>query len=134
MPIRHIATLRDGESSEEKLKVIETKGVPPWSADAEFTVVGQRHPRIEGAEKVTGSAQYSYDMHLSGQLYARILRSPHPHARIVSIDATEAERLPGIHAVLTMANAPEIEWYEEKSKLFASTVRFVGDEVAAVAA
>ena len=62
MPIRHIATLRDGASSEETLKVVETKGVPPWSDNEPFTIVGQRHTRIEGAEKVTGSAQYSYDI------------------------------------------------------------------------
>jgi xanthine dehydrogenase YagR molybdenum-binding subunit len=134
MPIRHIATLRDGASSEDELKVVENKGVPTWGNDAELTIVGQRFTRVEGAEKVTGRAQYSYDIQLPGQLYARILRSPHPHARITSIDTTQAEALPGVHAVLTMANAPGIEWYEEKSDLFASTVRFVGDEVAAVAA
>ncbi len=134
MPIRHIATLRDGASSEETLKVVETKGVPPWSDNEPFTIVGQRHTRIEGAEKVTGSAQYSYDIQLPGQLYGRILRSPHPHARVISIDATQAEALPGVHVVLTMVNTPEVEWYAEKCKLFASTVRFIGDEVAAVAA
>ena len=134
MPIRHIATLRDGASSEETLKVIETQGVPPWSDNEPFTIVGQRHTRIEGAEKVTGSAQYSYDIQLPGQLYGRILRSPHPHARVISIDATQAEALPGVHVVLTMVNTPEVEWYAEKCKLFASTVRFIGDEVAAVAA
>jgi xanthine dehydrogenase YagR molybdenum-binding subunit len=83
---------------------------------------------------VTGRAQYAYDMQLPGQLYARILRSPHPHARIVSIDTSKAEALRGVHAVLTAQNCPAVEWYEEKSKLFDETVRFVGDEVAAVAA
>jgi CO/xanthine dehydrogenase Mo-binding subunit len=134
MPIRHIATLRDGASSEEKLKVVETKGAPAWSNDEQFTIVGERHARVEGAEKVTGRAQYSYDIQLPGQLYGRILRSPHPHARVISIDASQAESLPGVHALLTMGNAPEIEWYEEKCKLFPATVRFAGDEVAAVAA
>src|SRR5688572_33458577 len=117
MPIQHIATLRDGASEDNKLKVVETRGLPSWEADAEFTVVGKRHTRIEGAEKVTGRAQYAYDVQLPGQLYARVLRSPHAHARIISIDATKAEVLRGVHAVLTMANAGEIEWYGEKSKL-----------------
>ncbi len=138
MPIQHIATLRDGKQDgteeEEKLKVVEARGMPAWEADAQFTFVGQRHTRIEGAEKVTGRAQYSYDMQLTGQLYARVLRCPHPHARIVSIDASKAEALRGVHVVLTMANTPDVEWYEEKSKLFDATMRFVGDEVAAVAA
>ena len=97
MPIQHIATLREGKSSkdengeEETLKVVETRGLPAWEADAKFTVVGQCHTRIEGAEKVTGRAQYSYDIQLPGQLYARVLRSPHPHARVTSIDASKAE-------------------------------------------
>ena len=134
MPIRHIATLRDGSSEEERLKVIDTPGLPAWAADADFTVVGKPHTRLEGADKVTGRAQYSYDMQLPGQLYARVLRSPYPHARVASIDTSKAEALPGVHAILTLANTPEMEWYEEKVKLFESTVRFVGDEVAAVAA
>ncbi len=134
MPIQHIATLRDGKEADDKLKVVETRGLPAWEADAKFTIVGERQPRVEGAEKVTGRAQYAYDIHLSGQLYARVLRSPYPHARIISIDASKAEALHGVHAVLTMANVSGIEWYEEKSQLFDATLRFVGDEVAAVAA
>ncbi|MCC6457870.1 MAG: xanthine dehydrogenase family protein molybdopterin-binding subunit [Caldilineaceae bacterium] len=134
MPIQHIATLRDGSSEDDKLKVVESRGLPAWEADAKFSVIGQRQTRIEGAEKVTGRAQYSYDIQLPGQLYARVLRSPYPHARITSIDASQAEALHGVHAVLTLANSPDIEWYEEKCKLFDATVRLVGDEVAAVAA
>jgi xanthine dehydrogenase YagR molybdenum-binding subunit len=139
MPIQHIATLRAGKNESEKgddemLKVVETRGLPPWQSNAELNVVGQHYPRIEGAEKVTGRAQYAYDIQLPGQLYARVLRCPHPHARITNIDASKAESLRGVHAVLTMANTPDVEWYEEKSKLFDPTLRFVGDEVAAVAA
>lgn len=89
--------------------------------------------RIEGPEKVTGRARYACDVRLPGQLHARVLRSPLPHARITRIDTARAERLPGVHAVLSSANAPGIAWYEE-SRLFDRTLRFVGDEVAAVAA
>jgi CO/xanthine dehydrogenase Mo-binding subunit len=89
--------------------------------------------RVEGAEKVSGAAQYSCDVRLPGQLYARVLRSPLPHARITRIDTSRAEALAGVHAVLCSANAPKISWYD-KSRLFDTTVRFVGDEVAAVAA
>jgi xanthine dehydrogenase YagR molybdenum-binding subunit len=89
--------------------------------------------RVEGPEKVTGRARYSCDVRLEGLLYARVLRSPLPHARIARIDAQKAQALPGVHAVFTSGNAPDIEWYEE-SRLFDRTLRFVGDEVAAVAA
>lgn len=89
--------------------------------------------RIEGPEKVTGRAHYACDVRLPGQLYARVLRSPLPHARITRIDAARAERLAGVHAVLSSANAPDISWYEE-SRLFDRTLRFIGDELAAVAA
>ncbi len=89
--------------------------------------------RIEGPDKVSGRARYAADVRLDRLLYARVLRSPLPHARIARIDTTRAEALPGVHAVLSSANAPTIEWYEE-SRLFDPTLRFVGDEVAAVAA
>lgn len=134
MPIRHIAILREGEDGEEQLKQVQTESLPAWDKAAQLTVVGRPHPRVEGAEKVTGRARYAYDMRLPGQLYAAALRSPYPHARIRHIDTTQAEQLPGVHAVLSSANAPPITWYEEESELFAHTVRFVGDEVAAVAA
>lgn len=89
--------------------------------------------RIEGPDKVSGRARYACDVRLPRQLYARVLRSPLPHARIKRIDTARAERRAGVHAVLSSANAPEISWYEE-SRLFDRTLRFVGDEVAAVAA
>ncbi len=89
--------------------------------------------RIEGADKVSGRAKYACDVRLDGQLQARVLRSPLPHARIRRIDISRAQALPGVHAVLCSANAPGIEWYEN-SRLFDYTLRFIGDEVAAVAA
>jgi CO/xanthine dehydrogenase Mo-binding subunit len=132
MPILHVEK-QAGAEGDETLKVVELGSVAAWEADARFTVVGQPHSRVEGAEKVTGRAQYTYDIRLPGQLYARVLRSPLPHARITHIDTARAAALPGVHAVLSSANAPEIAWYEE-SRLFDQTVRFVGDEVAVVAA
>ncbi|MGE5525650.1 MAG: xanthine dehydrogenase family protein molybdopterin-binding subunit [Rhodospirillaceae bacterium] len=90
-------------------------------------------PRIEGPDKVTGRARYSGDIKIAGLLYARILRSPLPHARIVRIDTARAERLPGVHAVMSSANAPDISWHEN-TRLLDRTLRFQGDEVAAVAA
>lgn len=95
--------------------------------------IGAAHPRIEGPEKVTGRAQYSSDVRLPGQLVARVLRSPHAHARLRRLDTSAASRLPGVHAVLTREDAPDMEWYEG-GRLFGEELRFVGDEVAAVAA
>jgi CO/xanthine dehydrogenase Mo-binding subunit len=89
--------------------------------------------RIEGPEKVSGRAKYAGDIRLPGRLYARVLRSPLPHARIRRIDTAKASKLEGVHAVLSSDNGAGISWYEG-SFLFDRTVRFIGDEVAAVAA
>src|SRR5216684_4230681 len=66
--------------------------------------VGHPTPRIDARERVTGTATYSGDVHLPGMLYARILRSPHAHANIKSIDASKALALPGVKLVLTHEN------------------------------
>jgi xanthine dehydrogenase YagR molybdenum-binding subunit len=120
-------------NGDEQYTVIEDPKLDPWPADAALRWVGQPHPRVEGEEKVTGRARYAYDIRLPRQLYARVLRSPHPHARITRINTGDAEALPGVHAVINSADAPEIGWYQD-SLLFDRTVRFVGDEIAAVAA
>jgi xanthine dehydrogenase YagR molybdenum-binding subunit len=133
MSILHVEKQPSEDGSEEKLKVVESAGLAAWGADTEFTVVGRRHARVEGTEKVSGRARYTYDVRLPGQLYARVLRSPLPHARITHIDTARAEALPGVRAVLSSANQSQIEWYQE-TRLFDHTVRFVGDEVAVVAA
>lgn len=133
MPILHVDKLRSGESSEDEYTVVETIRLPRWGTDAAFTAVGHPHPRIEGEEKVTGRARYAYDIRLPGLLYARVLRSPLPHARIRRIDTSRTAALAGVRAVLTSASAPDITWYQD-SLLFDSTVRYIGDEVTAVAA
>ena len=63
--------------------------------------VGTRQIRPDGVDKVTGRARFGADFNLPGQLIGRVLRSPHPHARIVSIDTSKAEALPGVKAVIT---------------------------------
>jgi CO/xanthine dehydrogenase Mo-binding subunit len=122
-----------GSGSKGQYTVKQPTPVEPWGAGAELRHVGQKHTRVEGVEKVTGSARYAYDMHLPGQLVGRVLRSPHPHARVTRIDATKAEKLPGVHAVISSANTPEIPWYGD-SFVFDPTVRFIGEEVVAIAA
>jgi len=66
---------------------------------SKYSVIGQRVHRIDGPEKVTGSAKYTFDMVLPNMLYGKILRSPYPHAKILSIDTSAAERLIGVKAV-----------------------------------
>jgi xanthine dehydrogenase molybdenum-binding subunit len=106
-------------------------------AKKDFSVVGKRTPRIDAYERVTGQAQYTGDLQLPGMLYARVLRSPHPHAKIISIDTSKAERLPGVKAVIHHGNA-QIPWssggHTHRRFIFNNPVRFVGDPVAAVAA
>ena len=74
----------------------------------EYDVIGTRPVRHDGADKVTGRAQYGADIILSDMLYAKILRSPHAHARIKGIDTSKAEALPGVRAVVTGADFPKL--------------------------
>ncbi len=76
-------------------------------SNEEFNVVGSRPVRPDGADKVTGRARYGADQSLPGLLYGKILRSPHSHAVIKSVDTGEAEAYPGVHAVVTSADWPE---------------------------
>src|ERR671922_883031 len=65
--------------------------------------IGRPVPRIDALEKVTGRSKYTADLHLPGMCYGVFLRSPHAHARITSLDSSEAEQMPGVVAVITAA-------------------------------
>ena len=69
--------------------------------ETKFKVVGTRPVRHDGIEKVTGQALYGADIDLNGLIHGKVLRSPHAHARVVSIDTSRAESLPGVLAVIT---------------------------------
>ncbi len=73
---------------------------------ASYSLVGKPLPMVDGVEKVTGRTVYGTDMSLPGMLYGKILRSPYAHARIISVDASEAKRMPGVYAVITADNLP----------------------------
>ena len=75
----------------------------------QFKVVGTRVKRPDGIDKVTGKARFGADVSAPGMLVARVLRSPHAHARIKSIDTSAAEALPGVHAVVTRADFPALD-------------------------
>jgi xanthine dehydrogenase YagR molybdenum-binding subunit len=122
--------IEEGGTIEEKAS--EEKKIPDWK---ETKTVGKKIPRVDSYEIVSGTAKYSSDINLPGMLYAKILRSPHPHAEIIDIDTSKAEALPGVKGVLYYKNAPKIKWYpDDKSFLFDRTIRYVGDEVATVVA
>src|ERR1700687_2228298 len=121
------------------------------SAIAPMNVIGHAAPRIDAVERVTGRATYTRDVHVPGMLYAQVLRSPHPHARIRRIDVSKARALAGVKAVLTHENctvvwgagsiAGGVQYNDEIKKItkqrryaFNNPVRFVGEPVAAVAA
>ena len=99
--------------------------------------VGHATSRIDARKRVTGTATYTDDRQLPGMLYARVLRSPHPHARIRRIDVSKARALEGVKAILTHENC-DVIWGSGDTRnhryLFNNPVRFAGDAVAAVAA
>jgi xanthine dehydrogenase YagR molybdenum-binding subunit len=103
--------------------------VPP--ADPKFhwpatrAVLGTSVKRLDGPDKVTGRAKYTFDINRPGMLYARTVRSPYPHARVVSVDLSAAQKAPGVKAALVVRQPGDTP---------ASKVMFQGDEVAAVAA
>ncbi|MBI3063733.1 MAG: molybdopterin-dependent oxidoreductase [Deltaproteobacteria bacterium] len=102
-----------------------------------FSVVGQRVQRIEGFEKVTGDSKFIADIFLPGMLVGKVLRSPFPHARIRHIDISKAERLPGVRAVVTAEDTIKRPWgafFADQYILSVGKARYVGEEVAAVAA
>jgi CO/xanthine dehydrogenase Mo-binding subunit len=112
-----------------------------------FKWVGTRPIRPDGVPKVTGRALYGADLKLPGMLYGKILRSPHAHARIKSIDTSAAEALPGVKAVMTSADLPEQKfdyigpervavnfWHVTRNVLAREKVLYEGHAIAAVAA
>lgn len=104
-----------------------------------YSVIGKSVPKMDGRVKVTGQAKYTGDLKFPNMLAGKILTSPHAHARIISIDTSEAEKLPGVKAVITHRDVPSLKYGISPARwdenIFCiDKVRFVGDKVAAVAA
>ncbi|MBI1984070.1 MAG: xanthine dehydrogenase family protein molybdopterin-binding subunit, partial [Acidobacteria bacterium] len=92
-----------------------------WPEAGERRHIGKRISRLDGPAKSSGRAKYSYDINLPGMLYAKLLGCPYAHAKIVSIDTSAAEKLPGVKVVrVVQGPGTEIQWE--------------GDEIVAVAA
>ncbi|PPR09155.1 MAG: 4-hydroxybenzoyl-CoA reductase subunit alpha [Alphaproteobacteria bacterium MarineAlpha11_Bin1] len=104
-----------------------------------LSVVGADLPRTDSVPKTTGAAVYTVDVSFPGMLHAKVLRSPHAHARVVSVDASAARGMPGIHAVLTRDELDGLSpvygyFIKDQPIIGMDKVRYVGDPVAAVAA
>jgi len=92
-----------------------------WPEASQRKLIGKRISRIDGPAKASGRAKYTYDVNPPGLLQGKVVRSPHAHARITSIDTSEAEKLPGVRAVrVIQVPGTEIQWE--------------GDEIVAIAA
>lgn len=129
---------------------LKKNGEPNRTPDLEkpaYKVIGTRPVRPDGTDKVTGRALYGADIRLPGMLYGAVLRSPHAHARIRSIDTAQAEKLPGVRAVVTADDLPEVESkvsdlgegtvdlrYQSNNILARDKVLYFGHPIAAVAA
>ena len=104
---------------------------------AEYSVIGKSIPRVDVRNKATGEAVYCADYHMPGMLTGRIKRSPHPFAKVLSVDVIEARKLPGVKAAISAANVIQSNYgpiIPDQIPLASEYVRYVGDEVAAVAA
>jgi len=105
----------------------------------DYVNIGKRLPRVDAVVKATGEAKYAGDLSLPGMLHGKIVRSPYPHARILNIDASRAQRLSGVHTVVTGKDtigfkAGGISARGDEPYLALDKVRFIGEAVAAVAA
>ncbi len=116
------------------------EGTRPEPLERDLSVIGTSVNRLDGLEKVTGRAKYSSDISLPGMLHAKIVRSPHAHARIRKIDISKAAALPGVFAILTREDAPDWHtyWYMasgvQPQPAFPDVIGYAGQEVAAIAA
>ena len=113
-------------------------GAPKHTYESALRVVGHYKPRPDARDKVTGKAIFAADLYFEGMLHAKVLRSQHPHARILGLDTSEAQSLPGVRAVLTAADVPGAKNHglarNDWPVLAYDKVRCVGDALVVVAA
>jgi len=138
VPIPEAYQRKDGDRTPLPPVIITPADMP------ETRVVGQAEQKVDARKLALGRPVYAFDKYVDGMLYGALLTSPHAHARIIDIDTSKAEALPGVHAVLTYKNVPRVKYasggqsppqpppYDQV--MFDNKVRHVGDRVAAVAA
>jgi xanthine dehydrogenase YagR molybdenum-binding subunit len=88
-----------------------------WPATEQRSLIGKRISRVDGPDKVSGRAKYTYDVHRPEMLFGKVVRSPHAHCKITSIDTSAAEKMPGVKAVHIIQDAgAEIHWAGDTSR------------------
>ena len=110
---------------------------PPLPANAQLSIIGKPLPRLDGEMKVTGKARYTFDVDLPGMLHARRVVSTVPHARVLSVDTSEAEKYPGVRAVHVLEyelQSARLRDPKDENKARYPTVRYAGQLIAGVAA
>jgi len=119
-------------------KAAVTQPAAVGRSDGQLRVVGKAIRKVDATAKVTGATRFADDLFLPRMLFAKLLRSPHPHARITGIETSKAQALPGVKAVLTGRDLPIpfgiLPVSQDEHALAIDKVRFVGDPVAGVAA
>jgi len=132
---KHPLGLVPGELGEIERQVPEDEA-PPLPPNAQLAWIGKPVARIDGRAKVTGAARFTVDVKLPGMLYGRLLRSPHAHARLLSLELSGAAKLPGVRAVLAVNETVgrAVEAPPPGAASFPRRVLYVGDVVAGVAA
>ena len=116
---------------------VRTRKVPPLPQWTQTEIVGKAVPRVDGIEKITGAAKYTYDIQLPHMLYAVAVRSPLPHARVKNISVEKAKAAPGVHDILL---PPDVERYMMGNPfsgfqpLLTTEPKYTGEEIAVVAA
>lgn len=126
-----------GAKIEEIEREMAADEPPPLALNSELSVVGKRTPRLDGRLKVTGAAKYTADVRLPGMLFACMVTSPHPHARVLSIDTSAAAAHAQVRAVHILERVRDVAELRDKSKELPGkypVVRFAGQPIAAVAA
>ncbi|MDQ3816477.1 MAG: xanthine dehydrogenase family protein molybdopterin-binding subunit [Acidobacteriota bacterium] len=130
---------------------VDDEGGPQWGPNDKHTILNHRLTRVDGPLKVSGAAEYTYDKNPPDMLYGRVVRSPYAHARVVRIDTSAAQRIPGVKAIVSSTNEDVVEGSnraadvaEKKDNMDLGSakapqkreriVRFAGEPVAAVAA
>jgi len=117
---------------------VDDVGGPGWGPNDKHALLNHHLTRVDGPLKVSGVAEYTYDKRVPGMLYGRILRSPHPHARVLKVDVTAAQSIPGVKGIVSIADNPDPAAVEtgpaKSSERRTITVNFAGEPVAAVAA
>jgi len=103
------------------------------SMSSQFKIIGTRQPRLDAWARVSGRAKYASDISFPGMLHLKVVRSPHPHANVLNIDAQKAAALPGVRLILTHKDMPAYRWHPDMPVL-TDVARFVGDDIVCVAA